>query len=998
MHIIETWNDLSDWCLSWAVHITWQGSLLALLALVLLLFARRWPSPLRHAILLLVLVKFIVPPFLATPTGAFSQVQLASVEVAASEQRSLEMLAPAAAPGRATATQTAAATSASLPVVDPATRLGGASDTPAASAAPTWQAWLVGVWALGAIFAALRTLVGMRALARLRQCSVSAPPELQKQFRKLVAELGIGSKPQLVVSTECVGPAAFGVIKPTVLVPQTILGMPDDELRLVLAHELVHHRRYDLVISWLQIAVSIVWWFNPLVRLVDRSIRRVREECCDDLLLARGIADRETYCQSLLRAACLMGVTNQARLSAAYNEHPMGRRFRRIMDGTRQQRSRLGLSGSAAVFTMACVALPGVGEQERPDLRSQVEVSGTVVDSSGQPVDGAHIYVGSDAQDASPRTTTAADGTFLFSCAEPKGGKPLTVVATKKGHGMQWQDVDAGKALALELTRDIAIRGQLLDQEGQPLVGAQLSVLKMHGSDTGSLDPLMAKLASVAAYDDDPMWSMLKRRFEGPGFPQAIETDTEGRFTATGLGAERAVVFLMRAEGLTTAPFTVLTRELESFTYPREGARSMLGLRTFYGAEFVYIAPPGRTVHGRAFDEQGKPLVGAQVRVQIPAGTDSSGGVAFTTDYYDGEGVGVVTPSYLSAQTGDDGRFVMTGLPQTRFSIMTVDGRAMGYLYDSVRIPNQDGKPIELEFRLSRSATVRGKVLDPDGKPVAGARVTYERAMGAVAFRRGDPDTIVVGDYHGATAEDGSYRIVVPVGKVRFSISGGSRYQPAEHQQGVMLGFFSGPVSAVLEMEAKVGDNAVNDVVLEFADTTKVAIVDPDGKPLPGCRVVGRDPMSTWSKAVPEAAIVLRGFDKDRPRLVAAYHEERNLIGVLEPESFEGEQPWRIQTQRAATIRGRLVDVDGAPRAGVRIDMTPQMGNAGRRVAGPITSLIGRTDAEGRFCLEALVPGASYTMRTVEGDIYERRWLFQGVEVKAGEVKDVGDCVGELIN
>ena len=194
------------------------------------------------------------------------------------------------------------------------------------------------------------------------------------------------------------------------------------------------------------------------------------------------------------------------------------------------------------------------------------------------------------------------------------------------------------------------------------------------------------------------------------------------------------------------------------------------------------------------------------------------------------------------------------------------------------------------------------------------------------------------------------------------------------------------------------GDNAGNDVVLEFADTTKVVIVDPDGNPLPGCRVVGRDAMSRWSKALPEASIVLRGFDKDRPRLVAAYHETRNLIGVLEPESFEGEQPWRIQTQRAATIRGRLVDVDGAPRAGVRSDMTPQMGNAGRRVAGPITSLIGRTDAEGRFCLEALVPGASYTMRTVEDDIYERRWLFQGVEVKAGEVKDVGDCVGELIN
>jgi len=998
MNIIETWNALSDWCLSWAVHITWQGSLLALLALGLLLFARRLPSPLRHAILLLVLIKFVVPPFWATPTGAFSRVQVANVEAAAPDRPSSMMSAPAAAPKPAPATQPAVASSTSLPSAKPAPLTSGTSRAPAASVAPTWQAWLVALWALGAIFAALRTLAGMRAVARLRQRTVAAPPALEKQFRQLIAELGIRRDPQLVVSTESVGPAAFGVLKPTVLVPRTILRMPAEELRLVLAHELVHHRRCDLVISWLQIAVSIVWWFNPLVRLVDRAIRRVREECCDDLLLAREIADRETYCQSLLRTACLMGVTTQTRLSAAYNEHPMGRRFRRIMDGTRQQRSRLGLSGSAAVLAMACVALPGLGEQPPQNPQLQIEVTGSVVDSTGQPVDGAHVYLGSDLQASSPRTATGADGKFLFSCARPQDGTPLTVVATKKGHGMQWQEIDADEAVALELPRDVPIRGHLLDQEGQPLVGAQISVLKVHANDTESLDPLMTKIQSADEDDDDPMWSALQRRFEGPGFPQAITTDAEGRFTATGLGAERAVVFVMQSAGSTTAPITVLTRELETFTYPLDGARSFLRSRTFYGAEFVYIAPPGRTVHGRALDEQGRPLAGAEVRVQIPAGTDDSGGLGSTTDYYDGEGVGVITPSYLQTQTGDEGRFVMTGLPQTKFSIMTVDGRAMGYLYDSVRIPNEDRKPIELELQLPRAATVRGKVLDAHGKPVAGARVHYDRAMDPVGFRRGDPDTIVVGDHRCETAKDGSYRLVVPPGQATFSVYGGSRYQPGKRQQGTMFDFFSGAVSKIFEIEAKAGDNAGNDVVLEFADTTKVVIVDPDGKPLPGCRVVGRDAMSRWSKALPEASIVLRGFDKDRPRLVAAYHEKRNLIGVLEPASVEGRQPWSIRTQPAATIRGRLVDVDGAPRTEVPILVTPDLDSSTSPITGPRTKLIGRTDAEGRFCLEALMPGASYTMHTFEDDIYQRRRLFEGVEVKAGEVEDLGDCVGELIN
>lgn len=998
MNIIETWNDLSEWWLRCAVHITWQGSLLAALALGLLLLARRWPSPLRHALLLLVLVKFLVPPFLATPTGAFSQVQLASSEVVAPAGESV------AAPTMTGESVASLPVVASAAVAQPVVSTVGSASTPTAPhtamTVPTWQAWLAGLWALGAVFAATRTFAAMRSLAQLRRSGVAAPSQLQQQFAQLVAEIGIRSKPRLVVTTESVGPAAFGVLRPTVLIPQAILGMPANELRLVLAHELVHHRRYDLMISWLQVAVSIVWWFNPLVRLVDRSVRRVREECCDDLLLARGIADGETYCQSLLRTACLIGVTRQTKLSAAYNEHPMGCRFRRIMDRTRRQRSRLGLSGSAAVLTMACVALPGVGEVVPQDPQPQVEVAGIVVDAAGQPVAGAYIYAGSDAQGAAPRTATGVDGKFIFSCATPKNGKAVTVVATKKGHGMQWGKHESGKSVDLKLTRDVPIRGQLLDQEGQPLVGAQLSVLLMWASEDESIDLMLAKMKSGDAIKSHPMWNTMKRRFSGPGFPVKIATDGEGRFTAAGFGAERAVVFVVAAEGATTAAFTVLTRDLETFTYPDGGARSIMGARTFYGEEFVYIAPAGRTVHGRVVDEEGKPLAGAEVRAQIPSGTDASGSKISSVDNYQGEAAGAITPSYLRETSDADGRFVMTGLPQTKFSIMTVDGHDIGYLHDSARIPNEDGKPIELDFQLSRAALVKGKVLDERGKPVVGVRVQYQAPMGSVGFQRGDGDGIVTMQNGCKTAADGSYRLVVPAGDVKFSVYAGGKYQPAKLKKGVMLGFMGGAMSALLEMKAAAGDNDAPDVVLRFADRATVVIADPDGKPLPGCRVVGRDLMDLWSESLPESKVVLRGFNKDQPRLVAAYHKERNLIGLLKPEALQGKQPWRIETKRAATIRGRLVDVDGAPRVGVRIYVSAGMGSLSMGVTGPMGTLAGlrKTDAEGRFTLEALLPGATYQVLTLDESIYDRRRLFRSVKVKAGEVKDVGDCVGELIN
>ena len=62
--------------------------------------------------------------------------------------------------------------------------------------------------------------------------------------------------------------------------------------------------------------------------------------------------------------------------------------------------------------------------------------------------------------------------------------------------------------------------------------------------------------------------------------------------------------------------------------------------------------------------------------------------------------------------------------------------------------------------------------------------------------------------------------------------------------------------------------------------------------------------MDTWSKVLPEAATVLRGYDKGRPRLVAAYHPERQLIGVLTRE-----QAWAYGAL-GPTARASGVDID----------------------------------------------------------------------------------------
>jgi hypothetical protein len=50
---------------------------------------------------------------------------------------------------------------------------------------------------------------------------------------------------------------------------------------LILAHELAHLRRRDHWVRCLEMIVSIVYWWNPLVWVIRRQIHQAEEFCCD---------------------------------------------------------------------------------------------------------------------------------------------------------------------------------------------------------------------------------------------------------------------------------------------------------------------------------------------------------------------------------------------------------------------------------------------------------------------------------------------------------------------------------------------------------------------------------------------------------------------------------------------------------------------------------------------------------------------------------------------
>ena len=119
--------------------------------------------------------------------------------------------------------------------------------------------------------------------------------------------------------------------------------------------------------------------------------------------------------------------------------------------------------------------------------------------------------------------------------------------------------------------------------------------------------------------------------------------------------------------------------------------------------EAVIRARP-RDFHGKVLDEEGRPLAGAQVRVEI-------------------------RPFGAGVQTNATGSFLLEKLYADRARVTVSMGGFAARAFEEVRIP-EDGTP--LEFRLTRGHQVVVRVEDVEGRPVS-ARVRIRGGLGIEA-------------------------------------------------------------------------------------------------------------------------------------------------------------------------------------------------------------------------------------------------------------------------
>ncbi|MCP4455598.1 MAG: M56 family metallopeptidase, partial [Planctomycetes bacterium] len=154
-----------------------------------------------------------------------------------------------------------------------------------------WQAGAactVLIWFLGVLFMLLRVACSLRAAQWLVNSGrVLDDPHLVQSIESLKSKLRLRTRLIVKVLDQLEVPAVVGLVRPTLLLPLAFLNeMSPAQVEVVLAHELAHIRRGDMLFALIQRVIEALLFFNPAVWWISRQISLERETCCDAAAVA----------------------------------------------------------------------------------------------------------------------------------------------------------------------------------------------------------------------------------------------------------------------------------------------------------------------------------------------------------------------------------------------------------------------------------------------------------------------------------------------------------------------------------------------------------------------------------------------------------------------------------------------------------------------------------------------------------------------------------------
>jgi protocatechuate 3,4-dioxygenase beta subunit len=580
----------------------------------------------------------------------------------------------------------------------------------------------------------------------------------------------------------------------------------------------------------------------------------------------------------------------------------------------RDPAAKQALWARAADGRSGSVTLPALADGEeappadRPvviELSAPAILAGSTLDGvERQPVAGAWVW-----RPGEEHLAVRSDPRGGFALPLPDAA-PAWVRADAAGFGggssrLRDEQTAGREPVTLLLPPTAAAAGRVVDEAGEPVAGAEISA--------GAVER-----GGFA--------------FRGPGGAASARSGADGRFRLRELAA--ATRHTLHAEREGYGPGELEVPELEAGAV-REG--------------LVIVLPAGITAFGRVVDTAETPVAGAEVALRRAVRSSDP------FEMFRSHGVEPET-----ATTDAEGRFEIADLPAGRFDVSAAAGGFAPLTVPGVELPAGGGRADLGTLLLEPGLTLAGRVVDPQGRPVAEAEV-----------HAGGAETLGLGGHMVEPRKEPA--VSGPDGRFEVpDLARGERVDLMVKRRGYTEGRLPG-VGVPAEEPVT--------VVLQPASTLAGVVVDDDGDPVEGAMVlIQGEPAPGW----PFAGNVGRGRSgedgrftvEDVPpgRLGAMVRADGFLVheeGGLEVAPGEDRDDLRFVLRPGATIRGRVTDAAGRPIADASVEV---LEDAGFRRSGFGAATTG-SDADGLFELDGVEPGTRSIAADHDGHVRSVRDL-----------------------
>ena len=219
----------------------------------------------------------------------------------------------------------------------------------------------VALWLFGVMLFSLRLAGGIWKLNQMKTIGIQPlNEEWKERFNALCKFLNI-KKVRLFRSETMRTPIAVGFLRPLIIVPAGLfLQMDPRQLESIIAHELIHIRRYDPLLNIIQSVAETLFFYHPALWWISGEIRREREFAADAAVIAAYSDDGIIYASALanLEEIRLLANVNVPSIATAANGGNLMQRIQRILnDKTEISHANSAWSAGVAFVLISAVLL-----------------------------------------------------------------------------------------------------------------------------------------------------------------------------------------------------------------------------------------------------------------------------------------------------------------------------------------------------------------------------------------------------------------------------------------------------------------------------------------------------------------------------------------------------------------------------------------------------------------------------------------------------------------